>query len=92
MLQLQNARLKGDGITFTAGGTDYTGKVNGNSITGTVRAGTVAGRNGRRNTPLASLWSESRAREKILGRRMRGAMQLSVGHPAGGHRCQYGVC
>ena len=31
--QISNAKLRGDDITFTAGGTTYTGKVNGSSMT-----------------------------------------------------------
>ena len=38
-----NGRMKGDQITFTAGGTEYTGRVNGARIEGTVTsAGQVA--------------------------------------------------
>ena len=32
-------KLKGDEITFTAGGTEYTGKVNGTTIEGTTKSG-----------------------------------------------------
>ena len=32
----RRAKLRGDEITFTAGGTTYTGRVNGNTIRGTV--------------------------------------------------------
>ena len=32
-------KLKGDEITFTAGGTEYTGKVNGTTIEGTTKFG-----------------------------------------------------
>ena len=38
-LTIENARLRGDQITFSAGGAEYTGKVSGNSIEGTVRGG-----------------------------------------------------
>jgi phospholipid N-methyltransferase len=34
--QISNGRLRGDQITFTAGGTQYTGRVNGNTMEGTV--------------------------------------------------------
>ena len=34
-----DGKLKGDAITFTAGGTDYTGKVNGNAMEGTAKTG-----------------------------------------------------
>ena len=34
-----NGKLKGDEITFTAGGTEYTGKVNGTTIEGTTKTG-----------------------------------------------------
>ena len=37
--QLQDAKLEGDGISFTAGGSQYAGRVNGNAISGTARAG-----------------------------------------------------
>jgi hypothetical protein len=37
IVPLENARLRGDQISFTAGGAEYTGKVNGNSIAGTVK-------------------------------------------------------
>ena len=36
-LTIENARLRGDQISFSAGGAEYTGKVNGNSIEGTVK-------------------------------------------------------
>lgn len=36
---ITNGKLKGDEITFTAGGTDYTGKVNGTTIEGTTKSG-----------------------------------------------------
>jgi hypothetical protein len=38
-LPLSNGRLRGEVITFTAGGTEYTGRVNGNTISGTTKAG-----------------------------------------------------
>jgi hypothetical protein len=47
--EITNGRLRGDQITFTAGGTQYTGRVNGNSIDGTT-TGRGAGK-----------WSASRA-------------------------------
>jgi phospholipid N-methyltransferase len=37
--QISNGRLRGDQITFTAGGAQYTGRVNGNTIEGTVAGG-----------------------------------------------------
>jgi SAM-dependent methyltransferase len=37
--QLQDAKLEGDRISFTAGGSQYAGRVNGNAISGTARAG-----------------------------------------------------
>jgi hypothetical protein len=36
--KITNGRLRGDEITFTAGSTDYTGRVNGNTIEGTSRS------------------------------------------------------
>ena len=36
---ISNAKMIGDQITFTAGGTQYTGKVNGNTIDGNIIAG-----------------------------------------------------
>jgi hypothetical protein len=36
---ISNARLRGAEITFAAGDSIYTGRVNGNTITGTVRGG-----------------------------------------------------
>jgi precorrin-6B methylase 2 len=38
---LSNARLTGDSITFSAGGTTYTGTVSGNSMKGTTGTGTA---------------------------------------------------
>jgi methyltransferase family protein len=37
--QITNGKLNGDQISFTAGGTQYTGHVNGNAIDGTVKGG-----------------------------------------------------
>ena len=34
-----DGKLNGDEITFTAGGTEYTGKVNGTTIEGTTKSG-----------------------------------------------------
>jgi hypothetical protein len=34
-----NGRLSGDRITFTAGGTEFSGRVSGNTIEGTVKTG-----------------------------------------------------
>ena len=36
-LTIANARLRGDQISFSAGGAEYTGRVNGNTIQGTVK-------------------------------------------------------
>jgi len=36
---ITDGKLKGDQITFTAGGTEYTGKVNGTTIEGTTKSG-----------------------------------------------------
>jgi hypothetical protein len=47
---ITNGRLRGDQITFTAGGTQYTGRVNGNSIDGTTSGRGATGK-----------WSASRA-------------------------------
>ena len=33
---IANGKLRGDEITFTAGGTTYTGRVNGNAMQGTI--------------------------------------------------------
>jgi hypothetical protein len=41
---ISNGRLRGDQINFSAGGAQYTGRVNGNAIEGTVRSG---GSNGK---------------------------------------------
>jgi hypothetical protein len=38
---ISNGRLRGDEITFTAGGTTYTGTVSGNSMKGTTSTGTA---------------------------------------------------
>ena len=37
--QITNGRLRGDQISFTAGGAQYTGRVNGNAIEGTIKGG-----------------------------------------------------
>jgi len=37
--QIANGRLRGDQISFTAGGAQYTGRVNGNAIEGTLKGG-----------------------------------------------------
>jgi len=37
---ITNGRLRGDQISFTAGGAQYTGRINGNVIEGTVKGGT----------------------------------------------------
>jgi hypothetical protein len=47
--QIANGRLRGDQISFTAGGAQYTGRVNGNTIEGSVKGGS----NGK--------WSATRA-------------------------------
>jgi hypothetical protein len=36
---INNGKLKGDQITFDAGGAQYSGRVSGNTIEGTVRSG-----------------------------------------------------
>ena len=36
---ISDAKMRGDEITFTAGGTKYTGQVSGNSMKGTTAAG-----------------------------------------------------
>jgi len=36
---IANGKLRGEAITFTAGGAEYSGKVNGNRIEGTVKSG-----------------------------------------------------
>ncbi len=38
-MPLSNAKMRGDQITFTAGGTVYTGQVKGNAMTGTAKTG-----------------------------------------------------
>jgi len=38
-MQIANAKLRADQFSFSAGGANYTGRVNGNSIDGTVTAG-----------------------------------------------------
>ena len=38
---ISDAKLRGSEITFTAGGTKYTGQVSGNSMKGTTAAGTA---------------------------------------------------
>ena len=38
-LTITNGRLHGDQISFSAGSAEYTGRVNGNTIQGTVRGG-----------------------------------------------------
>ncbi len=37
--QITNGKLRGEQITFTAGGAEYSGKVNGSTIQGTVKSG-----------------------------------------------------
>ena len=41
---ITNGRLRGDQITFSAGGAQYTGRVSGNSIEGTVKSGGNSGK------------------------------------------------
>jgi SAM-dependent methyltransferase len=38
-MQITNGRLRGDQITFTAGGAQYSGRVNGNAMEGTIKGG-----------------------------------------------------
>jgi hypothetical protein len=40
---ISNGKLRGDQITFTVGGTQYDGRVNGNTITGTTKGGSTNG-------------------------------------------------
>ena len=49
-MQITNGRLHGDEISFTAGGAQYTGRVNGNAMEGTVKSGAGNGK-----------WSATRA-------------------------------
>jgi hypothetical protein len=37
--QIANGKMRGDQITFAAGGSEYSGKVSGNTIAGTVKSG-----------------------------------------------------
>jgi hypothetical protein len=37
--QISNGRMRGDMITFSAGGAEYSGRVSGNSIAGTIKGG-----------------------------------------------------
>ena len=39
LLRPISGKLNGDEISFTAGGAQYTGRVNGNTIEGTVKGG-----------------------------------------------------
>ena len=39
-VQITNGRLRGEQITFTAGGASYTGRVSGNAMEGTLKSGT----------------------------------------------------
>jgi len=41
--QISNGRLNGESITFSVGGTEYTGKVNGNTMSGTSKSGSNNG-------------------------------------------------
>ena len=41
-MQITNGKLAGDQISFFAGADQYTGRVNGNAMTGTVRSGNTA--------------------------------------------------
>jgi hypothetical protein len=52
---ITNGRLRGDQISFTAGNAEYTGRVNGNSIQGTVKGGTSGSWSATRAaTPVAA--------------------------------------
>ena len=48
-----NGKLRGNDITFTAGGAQYAGRVSGNAIEGTIKAG-----------GKTSEWRATRAAEK----------------------------
>ena len=47
---ITNGRLRGDQISFSAGGAQYTGRVNGNAMEGAVKSGGNSGK-----------WSATRA-------------------------------
>jgi precorrin-6B methylase 2 len=49
-----NGRLRGDQISFTAGGAQYAGRVNGNAIEGTVKGGSPGSWNATRSDKQAS--------------------------------------
>jgi precorrin-6B methylase 2 len=42
--QIANGRLRGDQISFSAGGSQYTGRVNGGAMEGSVKAGRTSGK------------------------------------------------
>jgi len=54
--RIRNGRLRGDQISFNAGGAHYTGRVSGDAIEGTVKSG--------RNN---SKWSATRAGKPAAG-------------------------
>jgi precorrin-6B methylase 2 len=51
-LMITNGRMRGDQLTFSAGNSEYTGRVNGNSMEGTVKG------------PTAGTWSATRVSAK----------------------------
>ncbi|OGA39611.1 MAG: RNA methyltransferase [Betaproteobacteria bacterium RIFCSPLOWO2_12_FULL_62_13] len=68
-LQITNGRLRGDQISFNAGGARYTGRVTGNTIEGTVKSGGNASRwSATRVRKLSMLDSWSRSRPEGVGR------------------------
>ena len=53
--QITKGSLRGDHITFTAGGSQYTGTVNGNTMKGTVKSGAAAAAPSLRRAPENTL-------------------------------------
>jgi hypothetical protein len=53
-ISIANGRLRGDQIRFTAGGAQYTGRVNGNAIEGTVKGGSSGNWKATRSARQAS--------------------------------------
>ena len=47
-VMITNGRVRGDQVSFTAGNSDYTGRINGNTIEGTVRGATSGAWNATR--------------------------------------------
>ncbi len=52
-VMIANAKMNGDQISFTAGGAEYTGRVNGNTIQGTVKGGSTGNWRATRGTKPA---------------------------------------